>query len=147
MPNFLAKMATGTTGNGDALDVGGIEGALKRKSREAEPEDREDREDEAPTIVEEEATAPPRVRGSLHFKSDVASKFAESAHAKVQQEADRNQGKPQEDDGSTSRIVFNNAVKQRASASTSSMAPKPPKKIKKLSNTKLLSFQADDDEE
>ena len=142
IPNFLAKMA------GDA-NLGGIEGALKRKQREAEPEDREDREDEAPVVVQEvdDSGARRTHGGSLHFKGSAESTAAIAFQdPKAEELKSRpNRGKP------SARIVFKSRAstkdtgKQPTAGATAGTAPKPSKKVKTSRNTHLLSFEFDDD--
>lgn len=161
MPNFLAKMAAGSSQDAVAKKMDGIEGALKRKA-EHNPEDREDRDDEAPQVVddafavlskkERRAVDPQERGGSLRFKdtASAAAKFTESADRKIISEQQDERGEDgnsgRDVDSASGRVIFNaGAAAAASSAAARQKGEAGKKKVKKLNNTKLLSFETEDE--
>jgi hypothetical protein len=166
MPNFMAKMAGGTSGS--APDLGGIEGAMQRHAARAEEEreEREDNEDEAPIVVDaaEALTAKERKKleakqpgaklgGSLRFKegdTSAAAKFMESAYERVQAEEQKKAELAEAADAAAAEAA---AKAGKAVLFAGSQKPKNKRKsddgqprAKAIKNAKLLSFAEDDEE-
>ena len=82
MPNFMAKMAGGTSGS--APDLGGIEGAMQRHAArtEEEREEREDNEDEAPIVVDAAEALTAKERKKLEAKQPSSAKLGGSLRFK-----------------------------------------------------------------
>lgn len=170
VPNFLSQMAASS--GGDAPDVGGIEGALKRHEQrrggDDEREDREDNDDEAPIVVDssEAMTSKERKKldkmsGSLTFKGDdrsAAAKFKESAHARfMEEERKRKLAEAAASDeaeaaaaAASGKVVFRpGAAAEKKAGKRKHAGAEGSSKVgaKALKNTKLLSFAEDEDEE
>jgi len=176
MPNFMAIMA----GGGATPDLGGIEGALQRHAKQegerGEPSEREDGDDEGPLVVDaaealtakerrklEAKPAGARLGGSLRFKegdTSAAAKFTDSAHERVQAEAQRQaeeaeralarEAEAQAEAAAAGKAhVFKGAtaakkstgVKRKVGATASSGAMP---KVQAVKNAKLLSFEDED---
>ena len=167
MPNFMAKMAGGTSGS--APDLGGIEGAMQRHAARAEEEreEREDNEDEAPIVVDaaEALTAKERKKleakqpssaklgGSLRFKegdTSAAAKFTESAFERVQAEEQKKAELAEAADAAAAEaaakagkaVLFAGSQKPKSKRKSDDGQPR----AKAIKNAKLLSFAEDDEE-